>query len=734
VKINERVIIMREAITKIVPLLSEKNVRVTSQGSRAYVEYHPRTGEPIRVNVPYMPDDASDTLLDAIQGFLDHEIGHILFTDFEVVAKAHKAKVAQLHNIVEDPFVEKKMALRFTGSGANLEATGRFFLNTTTVPMLEKHPDRKTAILIVPAVRAWAGQILFRQFMDEGDRWASIEEFVRAVGPDMPDLVLGCKSSEDCLAVAKLMQKRLKAADDARKSREEAEKKKEEEKKDEDSGEGEGKGKGKAKKGKKKPAETPKEPTPAEPPEDDEGSSGPDDTPLGDEDEDDSTPAADDELADDPEPGEPGEPGDEAGGPGEGDEGEAGEEGEEGEEGLRLAKDSERDDDGRELDIDTGGKGESTGEDGSEKRVGSGKTPGEDGEPLSGKEFAGAIDEDGAAEDKPEFDLDAFTSELESSGDFDDGLCRALSESAKKAIAESPYAIFTTDDDECEPLALKGAPVEEWLRDLADSVDHMVGPLQKDIERAMAAISRSVMVPGYKSGRLNPGALSRLQFGRDDVFRRKLESSNKDVAVELLVDCSGSMTGPKIRTAAYAAYALASVLERVRIPCEVVGFTTKLHSKSVMESMRAEGSGLRYSRTEALFMPILKGWNERIGPEVKRRFADTAQGRGVDLRENVDGESVLIAAHRLRQRRETRKVLMVFSDGAPMCSGDTAALYKHLADSVVAVERSGVEVIGMGIQSHEVQRFYKRHIVMKSVSELPGEVMRQLKGLLVAHR
>jgi hypothetical protein len=74
-KVNNRVLVLREAITRIIPMLTQRSVKVTQQGTQAYVSYNRRTLEIERVNLPYIPDDADDTLLDATQGFLDHEVG-----------------------------------------------------------------------------------------------------------------------------------------------------------------------------------------------------------------------------------------------------------------------------------------------------------------------------------------------------------------------------------------------------------------------------------------------------------------------------------------------------------------------------------------------------------------------------------------------------------------------------------------------------------------------------------
>lgn len=101
------------------------------------------------------------------------------------------------------------------------------------------------------------------------------------------------------------------------------------------------------------------------------------------------------------------------------------------------------------------------------------------------------------------------------------------------------------------------------------------------------------------------------------------------------------------------------------------------------------------------------------------------------LYDNVDGESVQIAANRLMRRREARKILMVLSDGHPACPGNRTALRAHLKRSVKEAESWGVDVLGIGINSDAPQQFYGKFVLLKEVSQLPSVVMGELKRLLM---
>ena len=175
---NDRVFILRESVVKITQMLSGKGIRVTQQGVNAYVKADHR-GVPVLVNLPYLPDNAGDDLCNAIQGFLDHEVAHILFTDFPLMSEAMKRgkRIGFLLNALEDPRIEKCMAQRFQGSAYNLSTTGKFYLDKFVVPRMKEKAGEGDAVgvmesLMVPMIRALSGQQVFQEFMK--DKWTTV--------------------------------------------------------------------------------------------------------------------------------------------------------------------------------------------------------------------------------------------------------------------------------------------------------------------------------------------------------------------------------------------------------------------------------------------------------------------------------------------------------------------------------------------------------------------------------
>ncbi|MEJ7805264.1 MAG: hypothetical protein WKG03_05010 [Telluria sp.] len=659
---NDDIYIMREAVRKLTQLLAGKSIQVTQRGLNAYVRSDAK-GRPFLVNLPFIPDNATPELIDAIKGFLDHEVAHILFTDFTKMADAQKIGCGSMLNILEDARIEKAMQERFQGSAENLARTGSFFLDKFTTPRLAEatktgDTDTIQGVLMVPLIRAMAGQQVFKDFM--ADKMTIMQPVYDKI-KDLASKIESATSTDDCFQLSKTIHKRLRD---------------------------------------EKPPAPPAPPPP--PP-----AAAPTPAPAAppapakkeEEDEEEEAPAKkeedDDEDAD--EPDDSGEQDTDA----------------DADNSDETDGDTNVGDDGDDGDISVAGDDDGLG----------GASPG--GAPAG----AGGAEEHDLARENNCATWEALDKEM--GHDYDDAISTEITNSAMHAAATADYLPYSTDRDVIETLHVGKDYDSSMLTRLEDTVNHMVGPLQKDLERAISARSLSQYSAGHRSGRLHSANLSRLATGDTRVFRRKHEVSSKDVAVELLIDMSGSMYGSKLAIATQAAYALSSVLERIGIANEVMCFTTgecagKDHAEIAAEEAKLK---IRFSRTESLYMPILKSFNERLSTESKQRFGWLPNVG--DLRCNVDGESVAIAARRLMARRETGKILMVLSDGAPAGSGVAGHLTSHLKATVKKISKSGVNVIGIGINSTAVQQFYPKSIVLTKIEELPLVIMKELRALII---
>jgi cobaltochelatase CobT len=217
------------------------------------------------------------------------------------------------------------------------------------------------------------------------------------------------------------------------------------------------------------------------------------------------------------------------------------------------------------------------------------------------------------------------------------------------------------------------------------------------------------------------------------VDRVKAVSGRLDDTIAcLLIDHSGSMRNQPSIIAATLATIVAECWSRLGIPYEILGFTTR--------SWR----GGRPSRHWIMAgRPAYPGRLCELLHIVYRSADDTCAGapqsirnmmREELLKENVDGEAVIWAAERLRRRPETRKVLLVVSDGAPVDDATLAAnngdiLHRHLKEVIATIRHASdirLGAIGLG---HDVSMYYSEGIVITSTDELTGRVLPYLAGL-----
>lgn len=753
---KKEITVIRESIGKVVNLLTGKAINVTQRGFQASVQYHPTTGAIMGVNLPFIPDDASEEFIGAVQGFLDHEVGHVLHTDPKAVIAAAKkgGRVKNVANTLEDVFIERKMTEAFRGSVGNLESVRRFHIDKVALPEIKSalaagDKEKAAGYVGVLQFRAWGGQTAAVDFLKDNPSYAALfNKTAEKMGPDLIARVGKLKSSDDCLKLAIDIVKAITPPPPppAPPAPPMAPPEKSEE-------------------GEPKPGESSGEEPPPEP-EGDGGETAPPD------DEGTTTTEADDSDKKRDETSKTDEKG-EAGGDVEGDddgkeetdeecdatstsaaddiddeaEGEAPESGagepaddtSEPDDGEGEGEGELADDAGEEPDDEPAGMGTAGDED-----EGEGEDDGATGEEGGESDEAGegAESEDGEASDTAGHHLDMddrdttadesdedVGSPFDAEHDFDTEASKALGTAAYAELSSAEYRVFSNEWDKIDQAPQARRP--ESVDSMVDAVEHMVAGIQKQLERAMAAKDKVVWNPGQRRGRISPGALFRTAVGDDRVFRTRYESKAKNVAVSLLVDCSGSMAwSDRIGTAGKAAYALSSTLERLKIQHEVLGFTTK-KSSTMLAAMKAESRIMGYSRLEALYLPVFKSFSERLTTAAKSRIAHLTERPGW-LRENVDGESLQMAAHRLRSQKAERHVLIVLSDGSPACSGSGHALDRHLHKSVKDLEASGVEVIGIGIETDSVRRYYKNSMVLNNLEELPTTLVGQLAKVLLA--
>ncbi|EIX9503034.1 porphyrin biosynthesis protein [Klebsiella pneumoniae] len=742
----------RDSVKRVVGLLSGKNIPVAECGDTAYVRYN-KKGEPVMVNIPSIPDDASPALMNAIRGFLDHEVGHLLFTDEKVVKKMRNTKAFGLWNALEDVYIERRMSEVFTGSRRNLLSTRNLMIDKYFNPHIKKavamcRGDQRELFLkffLCPVLRAWDGQPTFADFMEE--HWRLIDKpiaVLKEFGVD--EAVRRMDSTEDCVKVAAAMAKILREM-----------------------------------------TEMPEGPLPeressltkkTEPEEDssDEPAAG-DDTEVCDEEGLDSTP---DEFSSDDEDVEKSDKTiskyipnmDEA----INDTESKPEDGDLGHENIDDLPDSEEttaDDPVTSLGSDVGEEVDDEGDyspstdDGSEDRHGSSSDDSEaveDGEGKADKDGGKEKDEGdrntsdesdaGFAPHADDMSLDDALKALENvdeeiGSSTEDALASAIkSELASASLSDyRPYNRsydFLGPIDEAEEHIKRArkafgaipmySPVDRYRivpegrklfemkveRHLSSSVS---STLAKDLERAIASRNRVQFIPGQRRGRVHGASLYRLSMNDDRVFRRKEDHKAVNACVQQVIDLSGSMGGRKIELALASAYTLADALDRIHVPNVITGFTT--YGNPDVATMSKRG----FSRFEALMLPIIKNWHEKANsPEIRARMGCVAET--FPLLNNVDGESIAQLASLFAGRMEDKKIMIVQSDGAPCAAGD--GFSNHLRSVTNDIENtSDINLLAIGILTDAPRRYYKNYALVNKVEELGTSVVSELSRIIL---
>jgi cobaltochelatase CobT len=238
-------------------------------------------------------------------------------------------------------------------------------------------------------------------------------------------------------------------------------------------------------------------------------------------------------------------------------------------------------------------------------------------------------------------------------------------------------------------------------------------------------------------GILDPARLSRIVTTPTAPLSYKVEKDTefKDTVVSLLIDNSGSMRGRPITIAALSTDLLARTLERCGIKVEILGFTTSAWKGGLArQDWIAENRPANPGRLNDILHIIYKNAD---APWIRSRKNLGLMLKEGLLKENIDGEALQWAYQRLRRRPESRKILMVISDGAPVDDSTLSANYArfledHLRQTIDMIEsKKVVELLAIGI-GHDVTQYYKRAVTIKQAEELGKTMVDQLVDLFSA--
>lgn len=192
-----------------------------------------------------------------------------------------------------------------------------------------------------------------------------------------------------------------------------------------------------------------------------------------------------------------------------------------------------------------------------------------------------------------------------------------------------------------------------------------------------------------------------------------------ELAVSVLIDNSGSMRGTKITHTAAWCLLISEWMDRLRIPHEVLGYTTRAwKGGQSRELWLSSGKPKSPGRLNDLRHLVYKSFSASVGDSAPNFGVMAREGL---LKENIDGEAILWAMARLGRQPSPNKLLFVISDGAPVDDSTLSVnpgnfLEKHLR-AVIDEAGQQIKLYAIGVE-YDVARYYPNAVALNEASEL----------------
>ncbi len=321
-----------------------------------------------------------------------------------------------------------------------------------------------------------------------------------------------------------------------------------------------------------------------------------------------------------------------------------------------------------------------------------------------------------------------------------DGIAAATT-GASKVFDEAAqaYRVYTTRFD--TEVAAGGLVRKALLREYRERLDRRIAEQGINLARLARLLGAVLAVPqrdgwlfGEEEGQVDGRRLAQLISSPAErrLFRQPRWLPQADCVVSFLVDCSGSMK-THIEPVAVMIDVLIRALEMVGVHTELLGFTTSAWNggrawRDWLSRGRPRHPGRLNEVCHMVFKDAERGW--------RRARADIAALLKADLfREGIDGEAVDWACDRLLARGESRRILVVISDGCPADSAtglanDPFYLDNHLKEVVARREQQGaVEILGLGV-GLDLSPFYRRSLATDMTQALDNTLFFDIVQLI----
>ena len=227
---------------------------------------------------------------------------------------------------------------------------------------------------------------------------------------------------------------------------------------------------------------------------------------------------------------------------------------------------------------------------------------------------------------------------------------------------------------------------------------------------------------GLEEGHLDSARLSRLVTSPNDhkLFKQESTQPKSDCLVSIVMDNSGSMTHHNQAMAAMVDI-FARALELAGITSEILGFTTnEWNGGRVQKEWSKAGKPENPGRLNSIRHTIYKAADT---PWRRARPSIAGLLRSDLFKEGFDGEALDWAVKRIEHRQESRKIILMVSDGSPMDTATHATnseryLDHHLSHVATQVERRpDIKLCGLGV-GLDLSRYYRESMSISLLNEL----------------
>lgn len=295
------------------------------------------------------------------------------------------------------------------------------------------------------------------------------------------------------------------------------------------------------------------------------------------------------------------------------------------------------------------------------------------------------------------------------------------------SVDKRPFLVFTKAFDRViDKTEVSPQDIADYQL-LSQQLKPLVSQLKQRFGRILDAVPPRGWKPEQPVGLIDPRTITRIAHPQPStqIFRQSRKMQFRKTSVSLLIDLSGSMrTEGRIKVAKETAIALVQTLKVLQIPTQVFGFT----SKSIQE----------ITESDSIFNNLPSTTLDRFGRV--GRFIEMSiylnrhkppyslmslQPRGA----TPLNEAIEWTVRQINSIPEPRKILFVLTDGEP--AGEKQALMNwDCLQQIRRAEHQGIEVIGIGIQCQEVENYFSQFVVVQELKELPTKVMDKLEALL----